>query len=371
MQLTEEQRCLLWLSTAEIAADRVRRMMEERGSARALWEDYSAGIAITGNAEANHILNRYHSEIAMDTLCERIEKKDVLPLFQGDAAYPAMLGCINDPPYVLYGMGDVAVLNRPSIAVVGTRYPSAYGRNMARAIAFGLCEAGACVVSGMARGIDGCAHEGAIDAKGPTVAVLGSGVNVPYPLENIGIYRKIADGLGCVVSEFPLDSTPQTYHFPHRNRVISGLSHAVVFVEGRVKSGGMITVRTALDQGRDVFAVPGCVGQSVSEGPHTIIREGARLVTSAEDVLLDLGIEPKSDLTADKGVLQPVGDTPAQKAILKVLLREPTGMDGLCLETGLSADDMMAELSVMEIMGQIRRESGNIFAVAIRATRTE
>ena len=371
MRFTEEQRCLLWLSAAELAADRVQRMLVERGSATALWEDYSAGIAITGNVEANRILNRYHSEIAMDTLCERIEKKGVTALFQGDAAYPAMLGCIDDSPYVLYGMGDVAVLNRPSVAVVGTRYPSAYGRNMARAMAFGLCEAGACVVSGMARGIDGCAHEGAIDAKGPTVAVLGSGVNVPYPLDNIGMYRKIVEGMGCVVSEFPLDSTPQTYHFPHRNRIISGLSHAVVFVEGRVKSGGMITVRTALDQGRDVFAVPGCVGQSVSEGPHTIIREGARLVTSAEDVLLDLGIEPKLDLTVEKRDLPPMGDTPAQRTILKILLREPTGMDGLCAETGFSADEMMAELSVMEIMGQIRRESGNIFAIAIRATRTE
>ena len=371
MRLTEEQRRLLWLSTAEISADKVRRMLEERGSASTLWEDYGSSTVLTGNTEAARMLKRYHSEIALDALCERIEQKNVALLFQGDEDYPTLLSCIDDPPYVIYAMGDTAALSRPSVAMVGTRYPSAYGRNMARSMARGLCEAGLCVVSGMARGIDGSAHEGAVDAGGPTVAVLGSGVNVPYPLDNVGLYQKMIAGMGCVISEFPLDATPQTYHFPHRNRVISGLCHGLVFVEGRIKSGGMITVRTALDQGREVFAVPGCAGQAVSEGPHTIIREGARLVTSAEDVLLDLGIAPKQSLAESKRELPQLGDTPTQKAILRILLREPTGMDGLCAETGFDPDALMAELSVMEIMGQIRRDSGNIFAIAIGTARTE
>ncbi|HPS82183.1 MAG TPA: DNA-processing protein DprA, partial [Candidatus Limiplasma sp.] len=155
MGYTEEQRRLLWLSAAEITADKVRRLLAERGSAQTLWEDFAHGEALSGNAEANRILNRYHSEIAMDALLERMEKLGVTPLFTDDGAYPPLLGCIDDPPYVLYGMGDVTALSRPSVAVVGTRYPSAYGRNMARSIAYGLCEAGVCVVSGMARGIDG------------------------------------------------------------------------------------------------------------------------------------------------------------------------------------------------------------------------
>ncbi len=371
MLFTQEQRRLLWLSAAEITADRVQRMLEQRGSAQALWEDFSAGVALSANAEANRFLTRYHSELALDALCERLEKKKVTPLFLEDDRYPPLLKCIDDPPYVLYTMGDPSVLSRPSVAVVGTRYPSGYGRNMARSIAYGLAGAGLSVVSGMARGIDGSAHEGAIDAGGPSVAVLGSGVNVPYPLDNIGLYRTMAEGLGAIVSEYPLDATPQTYHFPHRNRVISGLCHAIVFVEGKVKSGGMITVSTALQQGRDVFAVPGCVGQAVSEGPHAIIREGARLVTGAADILLDLGLEPAQDLTAAKRDLPPEGENPTQRAILKALLREPSGMDSLCEQTGLTAETLMAELSVMEIMGQVRRDSGNIFAVAIRTTRTE
>ena len=370
MRFTLEQRRLLWLSAAEITADRVQRLVEKRGSACALWEDYRLGEPLTANADAARMLARYHSDAAMDALCERIEKKNVTVLFQSDEAYPPLLKCIDDAPYVLYAMGDTGALRRPSVAVVGTRYPSGYGRNVARAMARGLCEAGVCVVSGLARGIDSSAHEGAIDAKGPTAAVLGSGVNVPYPFENLGLYRKIIDEAGVVLSEYPMDATPQTYHFPHRNRVISGLSHAVVFVEGKVKSGGMITVRTALDQGREVFAVPGCVGQDVSEGPHTIIREGARLVTSAEDVLVDLGLERLMASPANAPE-PPLGENDTQVRVLKALLREPLGLDGLCTATGHTADELMAELSVMEIMGQIRRDSGNIFALAIRTPRSE
>jgi len=371
MRLTREQRSCLWLSAAELSADRVRRLVEQRGSARALWEDFAEGKPVSGNAEANRLLARWHSETALDALCERMEKAGVTPLFQDDGAYPPLLKCIDDPPYVVYAMGDVSALSRPSVAVVGTRYPSGYGRNMARTMAYGLCGAGLTVVSGMARGIDGCAHTGALDAGGKTVAVLGSGVDVPYPAENVGIYRRIADGAGAVISEYPLGSQPQAFHFPNRNRVISGLCHAVVFVEGRIKSGGMITVTAALNQGRDVFAVPGCAGQAVAEGPLAIIREGARLVTCAEDLLLDLGLAPKSDLTAAKRELPPEGDNPTQRAILKALLREPMGMDDLCAETGCGTDALMAELSVMEIMGQVRRDGGNIFALAIRATPGE
>ncbi len=368
MRFTDEQRRLLWLSAAEITADRVQRMIEKRGSASALWEDYRQGDPLTANAEAAHTLARYHSEAALDALCERIELKGVTVLFQSDAAYPALLKCIDDAPYVLYAMGDADALRRPAVAVVGTRYPSGYGKNVAQAIAAGLGQAGVTVVSGLARGIDTSAHEGAIEGGGPTVAVLGSGVNVPYPFENVGLYRRIVEGAGVVLSEYPMDAAPITYHFPHRNRVISGLSHGIVFVEGKVKSGGMITVRTALDQGREVFAVPGCVGQSVSEGPHAIIREGARLVTSAEDVLLDMGLERLLD-RPHAAPEPPLGENEMQVCVLRALMREPMGLDGLCEATGRTADELMAELSIMEIMGYIRRDSGNIFAPAIRTSR--
>ncbi len=369
MRLTEEQRSLLWLSAAELSADRVRRLLEQSGSACALREDFRRGIAVTANAEANAALARFHGATALDALCETLEKKGVTVLFQDAAAYPPLLKCIDDPPYVVYARGDVSALSRPSVAIVGTRYPSGYGRNMARAIGSELGVAGLCVVSGMARGIDGCAHEGALDAGGTTVAVLGSGVDVPYPTENAALYRCILDTGGAVISEYPPGAQPQPFHFPNRNRVISGLSHAVVFVEGKIKSGGMITVTAALNQGRDVFAVPGCAGQAVAEGPLAIIREGARLVTSAQDVLEDLGLTPKRDLTEPRRELPPEGDNPAQRAILKALLREPLGMESLCAETGFDADALMAELSVMEITGQVRRDSGNVFALAIRASR--
>lgn len=371
MTFTQQQRRLLWLSAAEISADRLRKLLLQCGSVDALWEDFGRGISFTASAEARRVLQRYHSEIALDALCERLDKKGITTIFQENLTYPPLLACIDDPPYVLYAMGDASVLSQPAVAVVGTRYPSGYGRNMAQSIAFGLCEAGMTVVSGMARGIDGCAHDGALNAAGKTVAVLGSGVNVPYPVENIGVYRKILGQGGAVISEYPLDATPQTYHFPNRNRIISGLCYAVVFVEGRIKSGGMITVDKALNQGRDVFAVPGCVGQAGAEGPLTILREGARLATSAADILMDLGLTPKNDLTAPTPELPGTGDSPVRQSILKVLLTEPLGLDDLSARTHLGTDELMTELTIMEITGQIRRESGNIFALAIGVTPKE
>jgi DNA processing protein len=350
--VTEEHRSLLWLSAAELSADHVRRLLETGGSARALWDDFANGGKLTSSAEANRTLARFHSETALDDLCARLGKLGVTALFRDDGAYPPLLNCIDDPPYVLYAMGDVSVLSRPSVAMVGTRYPSGYGRNMARSLAYGLGRAGVTVVSGMARGIDGYAHEGAMDAGGTTVAVLGSGVNVPYPAENAAVYRAITGGAGAVISEYPLDAQPQAFHFPNRNRVISGLCAAVVFVEGKVKSGGMITVTAALNQGREVFAVPGCVGHSGAEGPHTILREGARLIPSAADLLEDLGLAK--------------GDNPTQNAIIRALAKESLGMDELRAGTGCGADALMTELGVLEIMGRVRRDSGNVFALVIQ-----
>ena len=364
MEYTQEQRALLWLSSAEISADRVQRLIAERGSARALWEETSAEISHNGIAAQT--LQRLHSEIAMDAAIDRMERAGANAIFQGDSRYPPLLQCIDDPPYVLYCMGELPIL--PSVGVVGTRFPSGYGRDMARSIAYGLAKAGVCVVSGLARGIDGCAHEGTLDAQGRTIAVLGSGVNVPYPTENAALYRSILERDGAIISEFPMDASPQSYHFPLRNRIISGLCSAIVFVEGKVKSGGMLTVGTALQQGREVFAVPGRVGQQLSEGPHTIIREGARLVTSAADILEDLGMKACEDLTQPSETIdEPVSD--AQRQILSALGKEALGLDGLCEATGLSPDSLMSELSVLEIMGQIRRESGNLFTLRIRADR--
>ena len=362
MKLTKEQRCLLWLSCAEITADRLQKLMTEAGSAAALWERFSAGERFSKHPEANRILSYYHRDTALDSLTEGMEAKGITLLFADDARYPALLKSIDDPPYLLYCMGDAGVLSLPGVAVVGTRHPSGYGEDMARSIAGALAEAGVSIVSGMAIGIDACAHNGALKKGGKTAAVLGSGLLNPYPPENIGLFREIIASGGAVISEYPPEARPHSFHFPHRNRVISGLCRGIVFVEGRVKSGGMITVRTALDQGREVFAVPGNIGQYYAEGPNTIIREGAVMVTSVNDILEDLGIQP-NEAQADEAAKP--RDAVSQ-GILTALRREAMGMDALQQATRLTTDALIAQLCVLEISGEITRESGNTYRLRSR-----
>ncbi|MFH1511871.1 MAG: DNA-processing protein DprA [Bacillota bacterium] len=362
MELTKERRCLLWLSCAEITADRLQKLLKEAGSAAALWERFGEGKRFSKHPEANRILACYHRQSALDTLIESMGKQGIRLLFSDDEPYPALLKSIDDPPYLLYCMGDVAALCLPCVAVVGTRHPSGYGADMAKTIAGTLSQAGVCVVSGMAIGIDASAHEGALQQGGITAAVLGSGLNTPYPPENAGLFHQILLSGGTVISEYPPDSRPYSYHFPHRNRVISGLCRGVVFVEGRVKSGGMITVRTALDQGREVFAVPGNIGQYYAEGPNTIIREGAVMITSVDDILTDLGIEPPH-LT--RGEEANPGDS-ISGSIIRALRKEAMGMDALQKVTGLTTDALIAQLCMLEIGGEITRESGNIYRLINR-----
>ena len=244
------------------------------------------------------------------------------------------------------------------VGIVGTRKASAYGKGMAHSIARGLAEAGVTVVSGLARGIDGAAHQGALDADGITIGILGSGINVPYPSEHAPLLRKIAGGKGLILSEYPLDADPIPFHFPFRNRIISGLSLGIVFVEGEVKSGGMLTVHAALAQGREVFAVPGLVGTKGAEGPHTILREGARIVTSAQDVLDDLNLLSHAKRHQREKI--EVADV-AQRKILQALQVQPLTVEQLSQELRTDTGDLLVSLSMMEITGLIRREAGNTF----------
>lgn len=363
MPITGEQRVLLWLSAAEITADCLDALLLETGSVESIWNDYPQKGPAWFQPGACRILEKLHSQGAVDGLCERLEKLHVKLLFRDREEYPEALRNIPDPPYVLYGAGKLEALRTRKVTLIGTRTPSAYGRELAGQIAGGLARAGVCVVSGMARGIDCASHEGALRAGGCTIGVLGSGINVPYPSDNLQLMRNVAAGSGLVLSEYPLDAKPMTFHFPHRNRVLSGLSEAVVFVEGRIKSGGMLTVSSALAQGREVFATPGRVGASGSEGPHTILREGARLVTSAQDVLDDLGWNNESRTPEQSASNAPRPQGAVGKRIVAHLARETLSPDELSQALGIPSDELIAELGMLEITGFIRREAGNRFAL--------
>jgi len=260
----------------------------------------------------------------------------------GSNGFPDLLSQISDPPHILWIDGNAAACRGPSVAVVGARAASADGKALAWAIAGDLARAGVVVVSGLARGIDGAAHQGALDAGGLTVAVLGTGIDVVYPPEHGELASRVARS-GALVSEFPPGTRPLVSHFPRRNRIISGLSRAIVVVEAAQKSGALITAREALEQGRDVMAVPGRVPGGRSQGCHALLRDGAKLVESAVDILQELGFEAGGAGAA--GVLEPVEFT----------------VDDVARELRLAPGDALARLLEWELTGEIQRSGSGRF----------
>ena len=361
MELSMEQRSLLWLSSAEVSASRVAELIAQFGSAQTVWERYPTSDCPRFMPKCKKILDDLYSDVKIDEMIRQLEEKHVHLLFADDEAYPPLLREISDPPYLLYYAGHLECLHKPCVAIVGTRTPSDYGRHMAGKLASGFCKAGVTVVSGLARGIDYAAHQGALSVQGCTAGILGSGINNPYPSEHTPLLRQIARSNGIIISEYPLNAKPMPFHFPYRNRIISGCCVGTVFVEGRIKSGGMHTVSSALDQGREVFAVPGQTGYLGAEGPLAIMREGARLITSAEDILEDLALSPLMP-TRSKRKAAPALPV-LQQSILRALRIQPLSIDELTDRLNCSPEDIMTETSIMEISGLIRREAGNTFTL--------
>jgi len=287
----------------------------------------------------------------------QMEQGNVDFVLQEEEAYPPLLREIYDPPIGLYWKGDYR-LERPGVAIVGSRKTSLYGRHTARKLGQVLAKSGFCVVSGMARGVDTEAHKGALEVDGKTIAVLGSGLDTIYPAENIDLYREIA-ATGAVVSEFPFGRRADRQTFPMRNRIVSGMCQAIVVVESDVNGGSMITARFAAEQGRTVFAVPGRIDQSTSRGCHQLIREGAVLLSRPEDVVEDLAYllpatgqgELEMDVTAPKVEL-----SQAEAGLLRFFDGgECLGMDQLLDKTGLSSPEVASVLLMLEIKGVVKK----------------
>ncbi|MCU0577915.1 MAG: DNA-processing protein DprA [Desulfobacterota bacterium] len=276
--------------------------------------------------------------------------------------YPPLLARIYDPPPFLYCLGSGSLRDRPVIAMVGSRNASAYGRKITERLAYSLALAGVVVVSGLARGIDTAAHNGALIAKGRTVAVLGSGLDVVYPPENRNLVEQITEK-GLVCSEFPLGALPERPHFPVRNRIISGLSLGVVIVEATQHSGSLITARLALEQGREVFAVPGSVESFKSSGTHGLIKQGAKLVERAQDILEEIpGYAAQTNPESETPVPAPaLGLSADQLRIWGLLADGPKQIDPLVRETGLAVGLLLSHLLDLELKGVIKQLPGKFF----------
>ncbi|MHB9052936.1 MAG: DNA-processing protein DprA [Thermoleophilia bacterium] len=273
----------------------------------------------------------------------------------GENCYPEFLAGIHDPPPALFIKGDPARLTefvkQPRVAIVGARAASPYGLDATAAIASGLASAGVCVVSGMAVGIDAAAHRGALSANGATLAVLGCGPDVIYPAVNRKLYALLASR-GLIVSEYPPGTRALPWRFPARNRIMAGLSQAVIVVEAREKSGALITADFCLEEGRDVFAVPGSIFSDLSAGPHGLIRSGAGIVCSAEDVLEGLGLEEQRQLLLEPGDARDPGDlNETENKMLQALGGQPQHQDVLAARAGLDGPGAAAALVSLELRG--------------------
>jgi DNA processing protein len=294
---------------------------------------------------------------------EKIERKGYTLLTFDSPWYPGHLREIFDPPFVLYCEGDPEVLRNPAVAVVGARRPTPYGRAVAEKIAADLAGRGCVIASGLAAGIDACAHRGALK-KGRTVAVLGSGLDVPYPWENRGLQREIA-GRGAVVTEYALETPPLAENFPVRNRIISGLSLGLVVVEAAAKSGSLITAKLALSQDREVMAVPGNVTSALSVGPNGLIRDGARPVGSWQDVAEGLPSPWRENLLAqgeEKEENSGASLSRDERRLLDELaVDEARPIDELAERTGLSVSSLLALLLGLELRGAVVQHPGKEF----------
>jgi DNA processing protein len=300
--------------------------------------------------------------LAADAIA-RAAAASITAIAWSDDAYPVALTTIADPPPVLWTRGRVDALRGPAVAIVGSRAASPYGLAVAEQLAGDLASRGLVIVSGLARGVDSAAHRGALGAGGVTVAVLGSGVDVIYPAEHAGLAKSI-DDTGAVISELVPETGPQQWFFPLRNRIISGLSRAVVVIEAGEKSGSLITARCALDQGRDVLAVPGNVLSGRSRGAHALLRDGATIVESADDILEELGIDGGASPT---GTI-PAGDVLAGDPVLNCLTPgEASDLDEMSQRSGLKTARLLPRLFELELQGRVRRVGGGRF---IRIDRT-
>lgn len=372
-----ESEAMAILVGAGVSYGRREAALRAAGSALAILAEpglYAAQLQEKGLALLRHAL----ADEAR--LLGGLAKKKMALVLREDAQYPPLLRQIAHPPHLLYVYGETDLTDRFPVAVVGTRRASAYGLTHTREIAAELAQTGVCVVSGLALGIDAAAHTGALDGGGRTVAVLGSALDKPYPQENKPLMRRILESGGSVVSEYAPGTPPSRYSFLQRNRIIAGMCLGTLVTEGPRRSGALNTATRTLENGREVFALPGNVDSPGAQLPNMLISEGARLVTGAADILSALVIEPKEAPKAAQAAVAPM-EAPAEKkphipggldetqrAICAALLAGEADFDALCAVSGLESDELGALLIEMEMDGLVTPLAGTRYAPGTQMT---
>ena len=361
----QELRSWLRLSRLEISPRATAALLERFGGPEAIFEASEADLKNIGHLTDKgraKILGPIPASINRDL--EIIDKLGLSVIPVRSSAYPQGLKDIYDPPVVLYVKGALLESDKHSIAIVGSRRATVYGRSIAEKIAQGLAARGLTIVSGGARGIDTAAHKGALSAGGRTIAFLGCGIDVTYPAENKKLFEAIAES-GAVVSEFPLGSHPEPWRFPPRNRLISGLSIGVLVCQSPEASGALITAGYAAEQGKETYAVPGNVDDERNRGCHKLIQEGALLVQDANDILRELGLDDDAEESPHQLALPVEQLNDQERDIAALLSLEPVPIDEIIEKTGLPAPMVSGTLTVLEMKNVIRRVPGNAYVRVI------
>lgn len=365
----EEAEQLAWLAlrlTPGLGNRSILRLIQHFGSARAILQAGPKELSTVSGLREKAILALQKKETLRPVAAEwRLMRKEKIRLVHLNGKdYPANLAAIPDPPPMLFVQGALEARDLVSIAVVGSRAASLTGMGFTERLSMDLAQYGVTVVSGLAVGIDSAAHRGALKGKGRTLAVLGCGLDIDYPRGNGRLKQEIAQS-GALITEFPLTTPPAAIHFPMRNRIISGLSLGVVVVEAAQRSGSLITARLALEQGREVFAVPGLARNFRSVGPHRLLKEGAKLVECAEDILEEIRPSIRRSQAS-----RPAGEnreepkdaaTDEEAALLKALDHTPRHIDDVCRSVEWPVSKVMAVLLTLELKGIIRQLPGKYF----------
>ena len=338
-----------------IGAVRLRALLDFFGDAKSAWEATPAELHEAGLSKKiveNFVDTR--SKVDLDALWDEISAKNIRVMTWDDADYPARLREISQPPPIIYLRGEILEEDAWAVAIVGTRRVTSYGRQVTEEVASFLAQNGVTIVSGLARGVDGIAHQAALNSGGRTIAVLGSGVNRIYPSEHRNLAQQV-EKAGAVISDYAPDTPPEGSNFPPRNRIISGLSMATIVIEAAETSGALITANFALEQGREIFALPGNIFAPQSKGPNRLIQKGAHPLLRPRDILEILDLTRITEHRSAQRTL-PTDSTEVQ--LLGTLTHEPIHVDEIRAKTGLAVEKVSSTLVMMELKGMVRHVGG-------------
>ncbi|MDR5658277.1 DNA-processing protein DprA [Serpentinicella sp. ANB-PHB4] len=359
--LVNDRNILIWFNyLGSINFAKIQQIESYFGSLQEFWKANDKHIHTVFKKQSiiAQKIQKNRNNTYLNNIIESITNKDFKTITILDEGYPEKLKQIDDPPYVIYIKGEKYKYDKPLISIVGSRKATPYGNWAAYKFAKELAELDIIVASGLASGIDASAHRGCLDGEGFTVAVLGCGIDQCYPASNKGLMNRVLKS-GVVLTEYPPGTLPLKHHFPARNRIISGLSDGIVIIEAAKKSGSLITAEFGLEQGKEIYALPGNINNTSSEGTNKLIKDGAKILLSAEDITEELSI--KYDLRNNKTSKDKVDLSPLELNVLNTIKSKPIHIDMLCYETEMNISELNTLLTILQLKGYISQLPGKVF----------